>query len=717
MPPVFDGSSYHYDHAVLPFVVAAVGFLAVIGWVVLMRGAPLLRAAFLGVAVSVLAFLIGGAAMAATRDLAVAEVLFRWALAPTILAGVSVMLFDLALARRLAQHALLAGVAVAISVASTVACVTTELVVDGAYITPSGIPFGTAGPLAPIHVGLIGVWVAIGSGVLWRNTDAEPSPLRRRQYRGAIRAFSVCALGVVDLALAYRIGWYPTSWLFLSAGSLLALRSLVADDLIHASSIDRRAPLAAAYALAAGVAAGWIVARDASPVLVTAGMVATFVALRAGFGVLGFVTGSDARDTPLDRALDRYTVQAKSASTIEQLAATTRELVQLTIGADCIALLLPSDDDYSWRDSEGAELPEDATPDPRLLSWLVEHARPIARDELVAARLGELRAPLERLFDSNRAEVLVPFVSRDELVGLLCLGALPRGRSLRPDERAMLARAQPRTTASIVYANMYRETHARVEVAKEVELAAAVQEAFVPGTEVVDLGGLTVTGAYAPASQCGGDWWSSHALPDGRALVLIGDVTGHGVAAAMVTAAAKGCYDVALRLMGPRVELDRLLELLHYAVRRTGGSELHMTCFATLIDTRAGTVEYANAGHVVPYVCRRMKSGKMSIQVLVARGNPLGAAEAPATYKVGSRPIEPGDVLVWYTDGVTECTNAEGAPFGDRRFQRALVGAADTDAGVDAMRDAIIRQIAAFHGGHPPADDITLVFGKMAAVS
>jgi serine phosphatase RsbU (regulator of sigma subunit) len=261
---------------------------------------------------------------------------------------------------------------------------------------------------------------------------------------------------------------------------------------------------------------------------------------------------------------------------------------------------------------------------------------------------------------------------------------------------------------------MYRETNARVELDKEVELAAVVQETFVPSQQIAKLGAVKVSGTYAPASRCGGDWWSAHALDDGRVLVLIGDVTGHGVAAAMVTAAAKGCYDVALRLMGNNVDVVQLLQLLHTAVRRTGGDEFHMTCFATLIDPERETITFANAGHVVPYICRTNSSGKATLGVLVARGNPLGASEEAAEYKAHTKPIRSGDMLVWYTDGIVECSNVEGKQFGDRRFQRALKQMTTRALEVDAFRDQMVRQALSFLSGHPADDDITLVVGKLS---
>jgi serine phosphatase RsbU (regulator of sigma subunit) len=252
-----------------------------------------------------------------------------------------------------------------------------------------------------------------------------------------------------------------------------------------------------------------------------------------------------------------------------------------------------------------------------------------------------------------------------------------------------------------------------VEVKQQMELALAVQRAFVPRGELIDYGAVRVSGLWAPASRCGGDWWWAHALSGGRVLVLIGDVTGHGLSAAMVTAAAKGCYDVAQKLMGDALDVVEVLLLLDGAVRAVGGESYHMTCFAALLDPGAGQVTYANAGHVVPYLCR-VQDGEVDLGVLAARGMPLGAGNV-ARYRAHTRELLPGDTLVWYTDGLVESVDRNGRQFGDRRLQRLLRKIDHTTTDVGGVREHIVRATLAFLGGQRADDDITLVVARVEA--
>src|SRR5205085_8451616 len=101
---------------------------------------------------------------------------------------------------------------------------------------------------------------------------------------------------------------------------------------------------------------------------------------------------------------------------------------------------------------------------------------------------------------------------------------------------------------------------------KELELARTIQETLVPTADLIERGPIKVAGHFQPATQCGGDWWAVHDLPGDKVLIIIGDVTGHGVPAAMITAAAKAACDVGRALEGPRLTPGRLLELMNGAI-------------------------------------------------------------------------------------------------------------------------------------------------------
>jgi serine phosphatase RsbU (regulator of sigma subunit) len=259
---------------------------------------------------------------------------------------------------------------------------------------------------------------------------------------------------------------------------------------------------------------------------------------------------------------------------------------------------------------------------------------------------------------------------------------------------------------------LMRETAEKATLEKELEVARTIQETLVPPPDLVDRGFIRLAGYFMPASQCGGDWWTVHDLPDGRILVVIGDVTGHGVPSAMITAAAKAACDVVRATEGSRLTVTRLLEVMNRAIFESAKRKFVMTCFASILDPKSKTITFANAGHNFPYLFRPGAGEGQDFQVLMSRGNRLGDIEE-STYQEKTQPLQAGDILVWYTDGIVECENDHGEEYGEKRFRAAIRRGADLDPA--GMRESVVASASQFFGDRPRKDDITMVFAKVMA--
>ncbi len=234
---------------------------------------------------------------------------------------------------------------------------------------------------------------------------------------------------------------------------------------------------------------------------------------------------------------------------------------------------------------------------------------------------------------------------------------------------------------------LMRETAEKATLEKELEVARTIQETLVPTGDLVTRQFVNLAGYFLPASQCGGDWWTVHDMPDGRILVVIGDVTGHGVPSAMITAAAKAACDVVRTTEGNKLTVTRLLEVMNRAIFESAKRKFVMTCFASILDPKAKNITYANAGHNFPYLFRPSGGEGQDFQVLMSRGNRLGDLEE-SRYDEKTQPLMPNDVLVWYTDGIVECENERGEEYGEKRFRAAIRRASDLDP--VAMREAVV---------------------------
>ena len=256
---------------------------------------------------------------------------------------------------------------------------------------------------------------------------------------------------------------------------------------------------------------------------------------------------------------------------------------------------------------------------------------------------------------------------------------------------------------------LLQQTAEKARIEQELEVAKAIQETLVPTADPVDRGALKFAGYYQPAAQTGGDWWTWSELVGDKVLLVIGDVTGHGVPSAMITAAAKAACDVARHVHNDDVTVTRLLEIMNHAIFESAQRRFVMTCFASIVDLKARTITYANAGHNFPYLYRQA-DGKGEFGSLMIRGNRLGD-DRTSKYESKTTELAGGDVLVWYTDGIVECENEAGEEYGEKRFRASVRKAAALDAG--EMRDAIVADALGFYADVPRKDDITMIVGRI----
>jgi phosphoserine phosphatase RsbU/P len=247
-------------------------------------------------------------------------------------------------------------------------------------------------------------------------------------------------------------------------------------------------------------------------------------------------------------------------------------------------------------------------------------------------------------------------------------------------------------------------------IARQLAETSEVQELLVPRHGVITHEKLTVVGHYMPADASGGDWWRIEPLRDRRVIIAIGDVTGHGTAATMITAVARSAFDTALRLSADRLTPPLILQLLHDSLRRVAKGHRHMTCSIAIIDSATGEVTVASAGHCFPYLLSPDTSPHL--RPVLARGDMLGGGDERPCFETVQFRLEPGQRIVWYTDGLSECRNGKGQEFGDRRLRRVLKWAMSRDP--VAIQEAIFSAMSVHRGLAPLSDDVTLVVAGLS---
>lgn len=211
---------------------------------------------------------------------------------------------------------------------------------------------------------------------------------------------------------------------------------------------------------------------------------------------------------------------------------------------------------------------------------------------------------------------------------------------------------------------------------------------------------------YATSTRAGGDYYDFFPLKDGRLGLVIADASGHGTPAAVVMAMLRALLHTAPEgLAAPRQVLEQLDTRLY---GNTPRSIFATACWVTL-DPRSGDLEYASAGHC-PALVVRARSGRVE-PLTEGGGPPLGLFDA-AAYPAGRARLEPGDMLVLYTDGLTEAMDPAHEMFGEERLCALLE--AGRDAELEEVRERLLDAWQRHVRGAPAEDDLTLLLVRRA---
>jgi sigma-B regulation protein RsbU (phosphoserine phosphatase) len=241
----------------------------------------------------------------------------------------------------------------------------------------------------------------------------------------------------------------------------------------------------------------------------------------------------------------------------------------------------------------------------------------------------------------------------------------------------------------------------RLSLKYDLNVARDIQLAMLPhGTYRAP--GIEVHGETRPANTVGGDFYDLLPLPDGRVLVALGDVAGKGSPAALLMALLLA---ILRTLVDLGLDLATLMARLNGQVVRHAPPSRFITLFLGVFDPAMGLLTWTNAGQNPPIVRRR--DGRL--ERLTATGVALGMFDGTC-YQVQTTPLVAGDLLVMYSDGITEAETPGGAPFDDGGLEAVI--AAWADASAPEVSAAILRAVERHVGEGRFADDLTVLVVK-----
>jgi DNA-binding GntR family transcriptional regulator len=241
---------------------------------------------------------------------------------------------------------------------------------------------------------------------------------------------------------------------------------------------------------------------------------------------------------------------------------------------------------------------------------------------------------------------------------------------------------------------------------KDLENAKDVQQAFFP-QESRSIPGLTCETFYKPVQSIGGDYYDFFPMLGGRWGIAIGDVSGKGIGAALLMASLQASLKA--QALHPHSDLSVLVRDVNRLVHESSPGHFFASLFYAEYQPATRVLKYVNAGHNPPMVIR-WRNGRSELFPLETEGTPVGALE-DAEYTSSTVRLDIGDVVVAYTDGITESENRRGEFWGQKRLEQLLRSCRNLTPKQIIRR--IQDEICTFSKGHPQRDDITLVVARV----
>ena len=374
-----------------------------------------------------------------------------------------------------------------------------------------------------------------------------------------------------------------------------------------------------------------------------------------------------------------------------------------------------------------ADLARDLIGADRCSVWLVD----TAANELwtkVAHGVDEIRIPRGRglvsaSIESNEAIVVNDTASDSRFLGVIdqssgyvtqsvavlplhgenasVIGALqalnkPGGFSMADVE--LLGLAAVYCASAIETQRLRQEAEAAQRLYQELEIARGVQKQLLP-QDPPRIPGLEFAAFCRPARFVGGDYYDFIPLPGDKIALTQGDVSGKGIASAVLMASIQ--TSLRSQLMLDPDSLARLMTDFNTAVCSFSAADRYSTLFCSILDMSTRKITYVNAGHVRPFVLRGTELLELS-----TGGMPVGLLEF-TRYEQETVQLEPGDTVLSYSDGFSDAANWERTPWGDTRVGELLVQC--RGASVQEVVNRLVKEADAFTGTAPQSDDMTAI--------
>ncbi len=312
-----------------------------------------------------------------------------------------------------------------------------------------------------------------------------------------------------------------------------------------------------------------------------------------------------------------------------------------------------------------------------------------------------------RTLDPESPELLLPLSGRTQLLGAIALGPKRSEAPYTSSDLRLLESVGIQTGLGLelseTAASLAAAAVERAHAAREMEIAREVQERLFP-QRLPAIEGISLAGYCRTVFGVGGDYYDAIETGGGRLGLAIGDVSGKGISAALLMASLRSCLRTMTRTTSG--ELTQLMTDMNHLIYEASAMNRYATFFFGIFDPAASRFDYVNAGHNPPVLLR--KSASDSYQWLrLDCGGPVIGLLPEASYEQGSLLLNPGDVLLAYTDGISEAMNSADEEWGEEAM--ILAAQQSCDGTAEDIVKAIFAAADVFAGGASQHDDMTVL--------
>jgi sigma-B regulation protein RsbU (phosphoserine phosphatase) len=381
----------------------------------------------------------------------------------------------------------------------------------------------------------------------------------------------------------------------------------------------------------------------------------------------------------------------------DRLAATVSDTLKREMFIENAEVCFPAGDGAFIISSPGGN-PLQFRIEPGIASYLLNKNSPAFFEEFSSrAENGHLGAAMIE----RDIKIVVPLVRQENLSGLVLLSSKVAGFRYTSEDITFLAILANQIVVAMENASLYAETLEKQRLEEELAVAKQIQTGLLPKTLPI-LGNFEFATFIEPSRQVGGDYYDFIAIEDGRLGIAIADSSGKGVPAALLTARMQAVIQSEARL-GKQV--NEIMTAVNKFISQSNAPDRFATCFYAELDDKTRKLSYCNAGHNYPLLVR--KSGEV---ISLETGGLLLGAFGNAVYEAGCVELLPGDLLVMYTDGLTEMMDADEKEFGEARLIEYVTRFRLHP--VEAVCSKIVKSVKQFAAGPNEIDDMTLVVIK-----